>query len=158
MILSRILPLLASAKIQYCIVGGYAVALHGVARGTLDLDIITELTESNLIKVEELLLTIGMKSSLPIDARMIVANRENYIKDKNLIAWNFIHAERKMDILDILITEDVRNYKTVVVSSQWGDIPVIDFDGLIQLKSKTRRSQDIEDVNALKSIQGKRKS
>lgn len=81
MILSRIIPLFSEADIPYCIVGGYAVALHGVVRGTLDLDII------------------------------------------------------------------------ILVDSHWGNLPVIDLDGLIHMKSKTTRDQDREDVKSLKSLQ-----
>ncbi|MCG9875521.1 MAG: hypothetical protein MH321_12130 [Leptospiraceae bacterium] len=157
MILARILPLFQDASIPYCVVGGYAVALHGAVRGTLDLDILTELTVDNFIRIEELLTSIGMKSLLPLNARNIFTNREQLINEKNLIAWNFIHLERKMDLLDILITEDIRNYKTVSVLSQWGDIPVIDLDGLIQLKSKTQRRQDLEDVQALTSLKKEEK-
>ncbi|NCS93440.1 MAG: hypothetical protein GW761_06525 [Leptospira sp.] len=157
MILSRIIPLFQEAKIPYCVVGGYAVALHGAIRGTIDLDIITELTIYNFIKIEELLLSIGMKSALPINARKIFDNRDELINERNLIAWNFIHLERKIDLLDILITEDIRNYNTVLIPSQWGDIPVIDLDGLIQLKSKTQRKQDLEDVQALTSLKKEEK-
>jgi len=157
MILSRIIPLFQNANIPFCVVGGYAVALHGAIRGTMDLDIITELTVDNLTTIEELLTSIGMKSSLPINACDIFTNREELIKERNLIAWNFIHLERKMDLLDILITEDIRNYNTVSVHSQWGDIPVIDLDGLIQLKSKTHRKQDHEDVQALISLKKQEK-
>jgi len=157
MILSRIIPLFQEAKIPYCVVGGYAVALHGAIRGTIDLDIITELTIYNFIKIEELLLSIGMKSALPINARKIFDNRDELINERNLIAWNFIHLERKIDLLDILITEDIRNYNTVLIPSQWGDIPVIDLDGLIQLKPKTQRKQDLEDVQALTSLKKEEK-
>jgi hypothetical protein len=37
-ILSYLLPFFSEAKIPFCLVGGYAVAIHGVVRGTLDLD------------------------------------------------------------------------------------------------------------------------
>ncbi|MCC5813953.1 MAG: hypothetical protein JJT78_04295 [Leptospira sp.] len=157
MFLSRIRNLFEKEGIPFAIVGGYAVALHGAVRGTLDLDIITELTESNLMKMESALQSIGMVSSLPITASMVASNRENLIREKNLIAWNFYHSERKRDILDVLITEDIGNFSVVQIPSDFGNMPVIDFEGLINLKSKTKRVQDIEDVKALLDLQKKRK-
>ena len=41
---------LDKAKIPYAIVGGYAVALHGAIRGTIDVDIAIHWTLKNLRK------------------------------------------------------------------------------------------------------------
>lgn len=136
------------------VVGGYAVAIHGVARGTFDVDIITEISEENFVRIESVLEGIGMKSILPVDARTLFKNLENYKLEKNLIAWNFIHPNRVRDSLDILITEDIRNYQTVLVSAETGEIPTVSLDGLIRMKAAAGREQDLEDVKALKKLRG----
>jgi len=43
---------------------------------------------------------------------------ESWIHDKNVIAWIFIHPERQKDIL---ITEDISDYKTIEVEFPWGN-------------------------------------
>jgi hypothetical protein len=43
---------------------------------------------------------------------------ESWIHDKNVIAWIFIHPERQKDIL---ITEDISDYKTIEVEFHWGN-------------------------------------
>ncbi len=136
------------------VVGGYAVAIHGVARGTFDVDIITEISEENFVRIESVLEGIGMKSILPVNARTLFKNLENYKLEKNLIAWNFIHPNRVRDSLDILITEDIRNYQTVLVSAETGEIPTVSLDGLIRMKAAAGREQDLEDVKALKKLRG----
>jgi hypothetical protein len=44
---------------------------------------------------------------------------ESWIHDKNVIAWIFIHPERQKDIL---ITEDISDYKTIEVEFPWNSI------------------------------------
>jgi hypothetical protein len=154
MFIRRICQLFADNGIPMAVVGGYAVAIHGVARGTFDVDIITEISEENFVRIESVLEGIGMKSILPVDARTLFKNLENYKLEKNLIAWNFIHPNRVRDSLDILITEDIRNYQTVLVSAETGEIPTVSLDGLIRMKAAAGREQDLEDVKALKKLRG----
>ena len=40
MFIHEVCAVLAKAKVPYAIVGGYAVALHGVMRGTVDVDVV----------------------------------------------------------------------------------------------------------------------
>ncbi|TGN09372.1 hypothetical protein [Leptospira ilyithenensis] len=152
MFLSRIQNLFTKEKIPFAVVGGYAVAIHGVARGTFDVDIITEISEENFLKIESALKSIGMNSLLPVGAKDLFLNLGTYQKEKHLVAWNFVNPKRFRDCLDIIITEDVRNYKTFFAETDFGPLSVISLDGLIQMKSKTGRLQDVEDVQALKRL------
>jgi hypothetical protein len=43
MFIIKVVESLERNKINYAVVGGYAVALHGVVRGTVDLDLIINL-------------------------------------------------------------------------------------------------------------------
>jgi len=44
MFILKVCESLSNAKIKYAIVGGYAVALHGVVRGTVDVDLLIEIS------------------------------------------------------------------------------------------------------------------
>lgn len=136
------------------VVGGYAVAIHGVARGTFDVDIVTEIEEGNFVRIEAALGEIGMKSILPVDARTLFQNLESFKKEKSLVAWHFIHPERVRDSLVILVTEDIRDYQTIRVSSDAGEICTLSLDSLIRMKTGAGRAQDLEDVKALKKLRG----
>jgi len=43
MFILRVIEALKGHRVAYAIVGGYAVALHGAVRGTVDIDIIVKL-------------------------------------------------------------------------------------------------------------------
>ncbi|EOQ97755.1 hypothetical protein LEP1GSC195_0289 [Leptospira wolbachii serovar Codice str. CDC] len=152
MFLKKIQDKLSKEGIPFAIVGGYAVAIHGVARGTFDLDVITEISEENFLKMESILGSIGLKSILPISAMEIFRNLELYQREKNLIAWNFVNPERQRESLDIILTEDIRNCKIEQAKTDFGPLPVISLEDLIRMKSKTNRAQDIEDVRALRKL------
>jgi hypothetical protein len=152
MFLKKIKDKLSTEGIPFAIVGGYAVAIHGVARGTFDLDLITEISEENFVKMESILGSIGLKSILPISATEIFRNLELYQREKNLIAWNFVNPERQRESLDIILTEDIRNCKIEQAKTDFGSLPVISLEDLIRMKSKTNRAQDIEDVRALRKL------
>lgn len=51
--LLEVAKLLESLGIAYCLIGGYAVAVHGVPRHTADLDLLVELTEDQLARLFE---------------------------------------------------------------------------------------------------------
>jgi hypothetical protein len=129
--------------------------LARIARGTFDLDVITEISEKNFSKIESVLESIGFKSILPISAKEIFQNLELYRREKNLIAWNFVNPERQRESLDIILTEDIRNCKIAQAETNFGRLPVISLDDLIRMKSRAGRIQDLEDVKALKEIKEK---
>jgi len=154
MFLKKLHEILQNNQIPFAVVGGYAVAIYGVARGTFDVDIITELTEQNLIHLEKILSELGLKSTIPISASEIFKNKDQLQKDKNLIAWNFVNPDRQRENLDIVLTEDIRSCSTFEAKTDFGNITVIGLDDLIRMKSKTGRIQDEEDVRALKTLKG----
>ena len=153
MFLKKIRDVFTKNKIPFAVVGGFAVAIHGVARGTFDVDVITEISEENFLKIEYALKEIGLRSILPIDAKNFFQNLETFKKEKNIIAWNFINPSLNRDCLDILITEDIRNFEIISAKTDFGSLPVISLEGLIQLKSKSGREQDKIDIAALRKIQ-----
>ncbi len=157
MFIAKICDLFKRENIPFAIVGGYAVAIHGVARGTFDLDIITEISEANFAKIDQTLRGVGMEPLLPVKVHELFANLDTYIKERNLVAWNFRHPTRMRDSLDIIVTEDMRNYNIVEVESDFGLVPTLSLESLIQMKSRAGREQDQKDVAALKQIKaGKR--
>ncbi len=55
----ELLKLLNSSKVNYLVVGGYAVGYHGYPRTTLDLDVWIEMTEDNAKRVISVLVKFG---------------------------------------------------------------------------------------------------
>lgn len=134
------------------IVGGYAVALHGVVRGTVDLDIVIEHTAKQFQLCEEALQSLGFVSRLPITAKDVFHFKDEYIKNRNLLAWSFYHPGNPMDVVDIVIVKDLRTLKSVRVKALSYNIPVISLNDLVNMKREAGRIQDIEDLKLLEPL------
>ena len=50
MFIHEICAALEHAEVSYAVVGGYAVALHGAVRGTVDVDVVIQWSLQNLQK------------------------------------------------------------------------------------------------------------
>lgn len=144
-----VLRALRKAKIQYAVAGGYAVALHGVVRGTVDLDLVIALQADQLDLVEKTLHRLGLRSRLPITAQDVAKFRREYIEKRNLFAWNFIDPAHSLRQVDLLLTHDVRKLKTITIKIQDLPVSVIAKSDLIAMKRASGRPQDLEDAKAL---------
>ena len=152
MFLKKVVQMLKKEKIPYTLVGGYAVVLHGAVRGTVDIDLLTSLTLKNLEKLEEAMKQLGLQSRLPIQAKDIYHFREEYIKNKNLVAWSFSNPTNPTEVVDVLITHDLKEFHSQVMKTKNLSIHVIRKDSLIQMKKSSGRPQDLEDIKALEKL------
>jgi hypothetical protein len=143
---------LNQAKIPYAVVGGYAVALHGAVRGTIDVDIVTEWTLKNLQHIETTLKELGLVSSLPVDALSVFHFREEYIQKRNMIAWNFYDPKNPIRQIDLIINYDLKMASTKTVATNTGKLKILSRADLIEMKKKSGRPQDLEDVRALERL------
>ena len=53
MFLFKVIDSLEKYKVDYAIAGGYAVALHGAVRGTVDIDFVIKLSKQSFIRAEK---------------------------------------------------------------------------------------------------------
>ncbi|MBZ0183202.1 MAG: hypothetical protein K8F60_12170, partial [Melioribacteraceae bacterium] len=54
----KIISLLNKHKVEYVIIGGYAIIIHGFLRATEVIDIVLKMTNENVSKFQKALLTI----------------------------------------------------------------------------------------------------
>lgn len=152
MFIKTVIECLNTHKVAYALVGGYAVALHGAVRGTIDVDIVIQLSKTAFRKAENALLSIGLKPRLPVSADEVFDFREEYINNKNLIAWSFINPDRPSEIVDIIITDNLKDIKTVTKSALGLKVKVASIPDLIRLKKAAGREQDLLDIKALEKL------
>jgi hypothetical protein len=150
--LLEVLKVLDSRKIPYALVGGHAVALHGAVRGTVDIDFIINWSLKNLEKFEEAMTDLGLSPRHPISANDVYNFKDEYIKNKNLIAWNFIHSDNPLFQIDLVITTDLKNKSVKKIKVGSRDVRVLSKKDLIEMKKKSGREQDLSDVEALESL------
>jgi len=149
-------------KIQYIVIGGIAVNLHGALRSTADLDILLEMNQDNLKQFLAILKSNNYHSKQPIDLIQIAdrKNRECLVREKNLKAVNF-YKKSGFEEVDVIIDAPFtfREAKKDIVWIKSGSarIPLLSIDGLIKMKKNTGRSIDKLDIDTLKRIKKLRK-
>lgn len=153
MLLYRLADALAAARVRYAIAGGYAVALHGAVRGTVDIDLVLRLREDEFERAEAALVGLGLRSRLPVSAGEVFRFREEYIRNRNLLAWSFANPANPAEIVDILIAEDLGRHRVVRIRVAGRELPVVSRKDLIEMKRRSGRPQDLADVAALERLE-----
>ena len=153
MFIVRVVEAFDRSRVPYAIVGGYAVALHGAVRGTVDLDLVIRLKAADFRKTEILLLGLGLRPRLPVTASEVFQFRDEYIRNRNMRAWTFVNPERPSEVVDVILTEDLSRMKIVKVEVQGQVLRLASIADLIRMKQGTGRPQDEEDVKALRRLQ-----
>ncbi|MCD6579401.1 hypothetical protein J7L48_07975 [bacterium] len=154
----RIFEILNLKNVKYLIVGGLAVNLYGVPRLTYDLDMIVENNPKNYERLIEALNQLKFSPKLPMKLEELTdkAKREEWIKDKNLIAFCVLNNDKPYEELDIILSHNidfkVQYEKKVDFDIEEVIFPVISIDGLIKMKSYSKRKQDLQDIKMLEKI------
>ena len=152
MFVHRVLKALQKNKVKFAIAGGWAVALHGAVRSTVDLDIAVALTQTNMENVEKALRAIGLESRPPLHASDVIQFRTEYIKNRQMMAWRFASPSNGAEVVDVLIIEDLRDLSVESIQLRGKQTPVVALEDLIQMKKRSGRPQDLEDIKALKEL------
>lgn len=152
MFILKVAAVLDKYQVPYALVGGYAVALHGAVRGTIDIDLITAWSLENLRLVKKALGEVGLVPRLPVTLEDLFQFRDEYIKNKNMMAWNFINPDNSIEQVDVIITVDRENVSVCHIEVGGRRLPVIGKKDLIVMKREAGRLQDIADAEALEKL------
>lgn len=152
MFIIKVCNTLKEAGVTYAVVGGYAVSLHGAVRGTVDVDIVIAWSLENLKKTEGALKKIGLISQLPLNAVTVFDYKEDYVQNRNLIAWNFYNPKILTEQVDLILTYDLNPLSITTVRTAVGEINILSRKQLIEMKTRSGRPQDLQDVKALENL------
>lgn len=137
------LELLNKSKVQYMIIGGVAVNVHGYTRATGDLDIWYNSTKVNYINLLKAINEFGYDTT----------EIENAINDP---LKTFIRVPLESFYVELLaIIDGKSDYDKVYARTYDFNIDdnlivkVIGYDDLIQNKIMSRRAKDLEDIAQL---------
>ncbi len=145
-------------KIKYIVVGGIAVNLYGIPRMTYDIDLLLATEDTNLRKFLQLLKDWGFEPKIPVDIMDFAKKdtREDWIKNKNMKAFNLVNPAWAISEIDVVIDSPIdyeegkKRVNNIVL--QGVSIPIISIDDLIRMKEKTGRQQDKADIRYLRKI------
>jgi len=152
MFVKNVIEALNSARIKYALVGGYAVALHGAIRGTVDLDFVIALNKKQYTDFEKVMTELGLVSRLPVTADEVFNFRTEYIDNRNMIAWAFQNPDNPLEMIDVIITHDASKMGTKTLVIDGMKLQIATIDELIQMKKTSGRPQDVEDICALERL------
>lgn len=144
--------------VDYVVVGGVALVLHGAVRLTADLDLMVDLNEDNLKKFVEVMNKLGYRPKVPVKAESFIDSktRSKWIKEKNMKVFTFYHPAEAVNLVDVLVDEPLSYEKVkgdaVKVISGNISIPIVSIKNLIELKRISGRKQDIADIAALEKL------
>lgn len=158
MIYEEIFRELNNRKVNYLVVGGIALVLHGVVRLTADLDLIVNMENDNLSRFVSAMKYLGYKPRVPVKAEEFIdpEKREIRKKEKGMQVFSFYDPKKSMSLVDVFVDEPIEYQKleSEKISVKAGDIqiPVVSKRHLIQLKKISGRPQDLADIKALKEV------
>ncbi len=135
------LQLLNSRRVEYLVVGGYAVGFHGSPRATGDLDIWVAATEENAQKLEEVLREFGFDLS--------ELSKELFLEKDRVVRMGVPPIR-----IEILTSISGVHFPQCYTSRQTAEIEgmKVDFISLEDLKANKRaagRHQDLSDLERL---------
>ena len=135
------LQLLEAHRVDYMIVGGYAVAYHGYPRFTKDIDIFFSDAVSNLRRLQTALVDFGFQqASVPLD-----------ILGKPGVVLAVGVEPVRIDLLNRIDGVAFHEALANTVRGRYGEVEVtfIGKDDLVRNKQATGRQRDLGDVEEL---------
>ena len=144
------IALLAKHKVEYLVVGGYAVGFHGFPRYTGDLDIFVAISERNAAGLiaafsEFGFSDIGLKKSDFLEQEMIVEIGREPMKIQVLTG------------IDGIAFDTCYRHRVIFDDGQVA-IPFISLEDLIANKKAAPRAKDKIDLDELRRIRDEKKS
>ena len=132
-------------RVDYLVVGGYAVAYHGYPRYTKDIDIWIKCDAANSKRLLEALDTFGFGS--------LGLKEEDFIEADQIIQLGYPPA--RIDIITSLDGVDFSecHKRKVVVEIDRVDVSFISLQDLKKNKTSTGRTQDLADLEHLNSYE-----
>jgi len=137
--------LLNEKNVQYMVVGGYAVGLHGYPRYTGDLDIWIQISDTNAEKMMVVLNEFGV--------HIPNISKQDFLRENPLAGVHFGREPLRIDILNSIdgvnFNECYPNKQTMIFEG----IPIyyIHFDDLKKNKLSSGRTKDKADIEELEA-------
>lgn len=157
--LESIISALNAAGVRYLIVGGLAVAAHGHGRVTIDVDLVVQLTESNINSALSALGSLGYTPVVPVPASDFAepAKRQQWVEEKSMVVFSLRSDQHPLTPVDIFASEpfDFENEYARALVGEVGlghSAHFVCLQTLIRMKEATGRPKDEDDIRHLKLL------
>jgi hypothetical protein len=149
---------LARHKVDYLLIGGLAVSLHGVERATMDVDITVAMNPDNLAALIDVARELKLSPVLPVSLESLGDPEllRQWHKERHLEAFALRTPDLTGVTVDVLLFPPVEfsgmASRAAVFKVSDADIHVVSIDDLIALKQAVGRPIDIADIEHLQRI------
>lgn len=157
----RVIAALNDAGVDYVIVGGIAVVLHGVDRLTADLDVVLDLQRDAALKAMTCLEQLGYRPRPPVRMEDFAEpeQRQNWMETKNMRVFSLWDPRGELPVLDLFVSYPL-DFQALLEHSVEVDVGglktrIASIQHLIEMKSGTSRDKDQQDIAALRDRHGR---
>lgn len=156
--LKPILAALAEANIDYVVVGGLAVILHGHLRATRDLDLVIGLDRANCERAIAALAATGLRPRLPVRFEDLADSeiRADWFLRRNMIVLQLWDPSNELRSVDVFVREPIAIAELMAdaVIKHVDGVPIVvaSIRHLVRMKEAAARPQDLDDIAALREI------
>ena len=130
-------------KVEYILVGGYAVILYGYSRTTGDLDIWINPTEENYVKLIKSFSYFGLPTN--------IISKKDFLDTKNFEVFTFGRPPISIDIMTKVkgLVFATAYKRSMIYETNGIKIRLIHYNSLIKAKKASGRLKDLNDIQQL---------
>ena len=146
-------------EVGYVLIGGLAVALHGVERNTMDVDVCVVVSPDNLARLAAAARELKLQPMLPVPLSALedIETLKRWHTERHLQAFALRSDQLAGVTLDILLFPPVSPPDMVQRAERLDiagvQVPLACIDDLIALKQSAGRPIDLTDIEHLKRLQ-----
>jgi predicted nucleotidyltransferase len=157
--IESVIRALNDAGVRYLIAGGVAVVAHGYVRYTADLDLILELSETNLRPALAALTGLGYRPTAPVPLEAFAdgSTRAEWIQSKGLTVLSLFSPQHQRTVIDLFVEEPLdfaKAFASALRLEVAAGVPAtfVNLDDLLELKRRAARPKDQIDIEHLEKI------
>jgi hypothetical protein len=155
-----VLSVLREHGVEFVVIGGFAVILHGVERATKDVDIVPEQSPENLARLWTALEALEARPReltefrpeelpMPFSLQGLIEGGGNWVLDTRLGRLDVMQWVSGIDSY-----EELRAGADTEATPEAGEILFAGLDDLLAMKRAAGRDQDLMDITALRMAHG----
>lgn len=131
--------------VEYVLVGGYSVILHGYSRTTGDMDIWVNKTETNYRKLQKAFLNFGLG--------MFDMTLDNFLYNEEIDVFTFGRPPVSIDVMTSVKGLNFQDtFQEAIITEVDGiTLRLIHYNHLVMAKKASNRPKDQDDLENLKS-------
>jgi hypothetical protein len=156
--IAELLQSLTDEKVQFVLVGGLAVQLHGFLRSTFDIDLVLAMDDENLSRFIDVAKRFGLMPVIPVPIESLrnASQIDQWHREKGMLAFALREPQAGGSVVDVLVRPDVP-FEKLMLDAVSGElfgrqVRIASIDNLLLMKRIANRPKDLLDIAALEKI------